>query len=183
MHTNVFQKSFLWRWRKIPAHLSSSITGLLVTTFRIVKMGLLRNSCPLALAVGACRPHLCMGSHVYACSACCHRGFSIMERIFLTCHRSNMSNPHSCGHKSTAAARMKHKCGMSLQSGTCVSVLSGDFCSQKATTLARQYQSRHFGMSQPNAPGRFGRKTQARFQCLPVKIRSYSRQQVQSDQT
>lgn len=81
---------------------------------------------------------------------------------------------HSCRHKSSAAAWMEHKCGMSLQSCACVSVLSGDFCSQKATTLARRYQSRHSATSRPSAPSRFGRKTQARFQCLLVKIGSCS---------
>lgn len=106
---------------------------------------------------------------------------TIMERIFLTCHRSNMSNPHSCGHKSTAAAWMKHKCGMSLQGWTCVSFVSGDVCSQKATIFVRQYQSHHFDASQPNALGWFGSKTQARFQCLLFKIDSYSRQRVQSN--
>lgn len=59
------------------------------TTYRHEHHG----SCPLALAAGACGAHLCMGSHVYACSACCHRGLSIMERIFLSCHQSNVPNP------------------------------------------------------------------------------------------
>lgn len=85
------------------------------------------------------------------------------------------------GHKSSAAARMKHKCGMSLHSWTCVSSVSGEFCSQKAAAFVRQYQSRHFGPSQPNAPGRLGRKTQARFQCLLFKISSCLRQQAKAD--
>lgn len=124
--------------------------------------------CPLDLAAST-------GSHVCACSACCHRGLSIMERVFLSCHQSNVPTPPPLRrHKSSAAAGMEHKCGMSLQSCTCVSVLSGDFCSQKTTTLARQYQSRHSATSQPSAPGRLGRKTRARFPCLLVKIGSYS---------
>lgn len=70
---------------------------------------------------------------------------------------------------------MKHKCGMSLHSWTCVSSVSGDDCSQKATIFTRQSPSRHFGPSHSNAPGWFGRKTRARFQCLLWKISSYLR--------
>lgn len=39
------------------------------------------------------RALLCLGSHVCACSACCHRGLSIMERIFLSCPQSNVPSP------------------------------------------------------------------------------------------
>lgn len=54
------------------------------------------------------------------------------------------------------------------------------FCSQKATIFTRQYQSRH---SQPSAPGRLGRKPQARFfffHCLLLKISSCSRQRAKT---
>lgn len=49
----------------------------------------------------------------------------------------------SCAHKSSAEARMKPKCGMSVDSWTCVSPVSGDICSQKATIFTGQSPSRH----------------------------------------
>lgn len=161
-----------------PKHIQRCAAVILAPTWdcsETVRRSFLRNICPLRLTVSACRALLCIETHVHICSACCHWDLSIVERIFLTCHWSKLSNPHSCAHKSSAEARMKHKCGMSQHSWTCVSSVSRDICSQKATIFTRQSPSRHFGPSQPNAPGWFGRKTRARFQCLLWKINPYLR--------